>query len=217
MKVSLPLSKKACGHRFHISQAQRESSKLRRVVMVRKVMHRICAGLASQRDARQQSLRLPNAWVPHEPAAIKNFQTEVTRDDIQGIIVQFDVAGALGARRCALSFCFPRGASGRSCDGAPPTVNIRILEQLSSSGRQLAAIVDKISEHAGVESSSLRSYASHLRMFPWECKVFGIDPSRPDIVGIRRISVCVNNYSTLAGWVFYVGSCTGSFGAALAR
>ena len=50
-----------------------------------------------------------------------------------------------------------------------------------------------------MESSPLRSYASHLRMTAWGCRVFHIDPCRPDTLGIRRIAACVNNYNTLAG------------------
>ena len=52
-----------------------------------------------------------------------------------------------------------------------------------------------------MESSSLRSYASLLRMIAWVCRVFGIDTSCPDTLGIRRIAACVNNYNTLAGWL----------------
>ena len=102
------------------------------------------------------------------------------------------------------AFGLPRGASGRSRDGAPPTVIFRSLDQLRSNGRQLATVVDRVAAvrwNARMESSFLRSYASHLRMIAWRCRVFGIDLCRPDILGIRRTAACVNNYNTLTGWL----------------
>ena len=68
--------------------------------------------------------------------------------------------------------------------------------------RQLARVVDRVAAvrwNARMESSSLRSFASHLRMIAWGCRVFGIDPCRPDMLSIRRIAACVNNYYTSAG------------------
>ena len=65
------------------------------------------------------------------------------------------------------AFGLPRGASGRSRDGAPPTVIFRSLDQLRCNDRQLAKVVDRVAAvrwNARMESSSLRSYASHLRM-----------------------------------------------------
>ena len=52
-----------------------------------------------------------------------------------------------------------------------------------------------------MKSSSLRSYASHLHMIAWGCRVFGIDPCCPDTLGIRRIAAGVNNCNTLTGWL----------------
>ena len=85
----------------------------------------------------------------------------------------------------------------------PLPVIFRSLNQLRCNDRQLARVVDRVAavRCARMESSSLRSYASHLRMIAWECRVFGIDPCRPDMLGIRRIAACVNNYYTLAGWL----------------
>ena len=183
--------------------------------MVRKIMHRICACPASQRDARQQSLLLPSAWVSCGPAASIGIQREVTRNDFQRIINQFADAGAGEPGYVLSAFGFSRGASGRSSDGAPPTVIFRTLEQLISHGRQLAAVVDRVAAtrwNARMESSSLRSYVSHLRMIAWGCKVFGIDPCRPDILGIRRIAACVNKYSTLAGWLSAWKAALGALG-----
>ena len=138
------------------------------------------------------------------PAAIGGFWAEVAGDDFQRIINQFANAGAGGPGDALSAFGLPRGASGRSRDGAPPTVIFRSLEQLRSNGRQLATVVDRVAAvrwNARMGSSSLRSCASHLRMIAWGCKVFGIDPCRPDILGIRRIAACVNNYNTLIGWL----------------
>ena len=76
------------------------------------------------------------------------------------------------------------------------------MDQLRCTDRQLARVVDRVAAvrwNARMESSSLRSCASHLRMIAWECRVFGIDPCRPDMLGIRRIAACVNNFHTLAG------------------
>ena len=173
--------------------------------MVRKIMHRISAGPASQRDVRHQSHFSPNsAWASRCPAAIGSFQAEVARDDFLRITNQFADAGAGGPGDVLSAFGLPRGASGRSRDGAPPTVIFRSLEQLRSIGRQLATVVDRVAAvrwNARMESSSLRSSASHLRMIAWVCRVFGIDPCRPDMLGIRRIATCVNNYNTLTGWL----------------
>ena len=80
--------------------------------MVRKIMHRICAGPASQRHAPQQPLLLPNAWVLREPRASNDFQAEVTLEDFHRIIN----AGVGGPGDVLSAFGFPRGTSGRSSD-----------------------------------------------------------------------------------------------------
>ena len=79
------------------------------IAMARKIMHRIPAGPASQRDVRHQSLVSPNTVSATCPAVIGNFQTEVAPNDFQRIIDQFAGAGVGGASYVLSAFGLLRG------------------------------------------------------------------------------------------------------------
>ena len=184
-------------------------------------MHRISAGPASQRDVRHPSHFSPNsAWASRCPAAIGSFQAGLF-ETIFSVLSTSLLMQVLGGQVMY--------SQNLVCLGEPlvavvmeflPTVIFRSLEQLRSNGRQLATVVDRVAAvrwNARMESSSLRSYASHLRRIAWGCRVFGFDPCQPDILGRRRIAACVKNLEALDWLVVCSESCPGSSGAALAR
>ena len=78
--------------------------------MVRKIMHRISDGPASQRDVCHQSLVSPNSVSATCPAVTGNFQTEVAPNDFQRIIDQFADAEVGGPSDVLLAFGLPRGS-----------------------------------------------------------------------------------------------------------
>ena len=106
---SLAFGEGTCGSWFQFSQALLESPWLHLVAMVRKTMHRISAGPASQRDVRRQSHFSPSsAWASRCPAAIGSFQAEVARDDFLRTINQFADAWAGGPGDVLSAFGLPR-------------------------------------------------------------------------------------------------------------
>ena len=77
---SLAFGKGTCGSWFQFSQALLQSPWLHLVAVVRKIMHRISAGPASQRDVRHQPRFAPSsAWASRCQAAIGSFQAVASK------------------------------------------------------------------------------------------------------------------------------------------
>ena len=185
----------------------------RELSMKRRRFHRIAAAPPPQR-AVQRKLKVLRgsdgaaAQPAHASASLGSAEDKPGQtsgpEAFHRVIKQFTDAAAGGPGDVLSALGFPRGASGRSRDGAPPSVIFRALEMQHQEGRCVVTAVDRVAAvrwNARLAQSSLVSYASHLRMVAWGCRVFGIDPCQPDVVGIRRIAACVNNYSTLACWL----------------
>ena len=179
--------------------------------MARRIVHRIQAKSAPQRRVQCDPTSTPSsARVSHSQAVGPTTVTLSPPGSASGeaefrrSVAQFVDAAAGGPGDVLSAFGMPRGAAGRSRDGAPPSTVFRVLEAQRASGRNISAVADRVAAvrwNARLAPSSLLSYASHLRMVEWGCRVFGIDPSCPDIIGIRRIAACVNNHSTLSCWL----------------
>eukprot|EP00973_Karenia_brevis_P042586 5895725-Karenia_brevis.AAC.1 len=69
--------------------------------------------------------------------------------------------------------------------------NIREALQAVASSRIQSSILQ----------SSARTYASHLRMILWASKFLDLVPLPADMECIRLVATCVNNSSTLRGWL----------------
>ena len=134
------------------------------MAMVRKIMHRISAGPTSQRDVRHQSPFSPNsASASCCPAAIGSFQTEVARDDFQrttNLLMQ----GLGGQAMCSqLLVCLGEPLVAVVMELFPPSFEDWIsCVAMTASSQELSTEVAAVRWNARMESSSLRSYASHF-------------------------------------------------------
>ena len=97
-----------------------------------------------------------------------------------------------------------RGCTPRHPDGAPPRQVLRALEEARASGVDVVGLADTVVQDrflCKTVPSTLRTYASHLRMVAWACELFGAPPLGCAVQHIRRVAAVCVCASTQRGWL----------------
>lgn len=88
--------------------------------------------------------------------------------------------------------------------GPTPTANLRLLEDFQHGGGDPGALLDAVfasRTSAAHADGTHTTYRSHLNMIDWACRVINSDPLPATLSTIHRISVIVNDATTLRGWL----------------
>ena len=152
----------------------------------------VCNGSFAERVAASgratSKARLASSQVANGMASSSSFFDIIDRFTLSAAGAPSDVCAALGV----------------AAKQAPPSTVFWHLQVHRDAGGSIDHLVDSVVAarwQAKLAASSSLVYASHLRMIAWGCRIFAVDPLCPGIAGIRRIAACVNNASTLSGWL----------------
>ena len=91
-----------------------------------------------------------------------------------------------------------------SRSGPPPRMNLRLLEQHAQASGDPGLAMDGVfaaRTTAAHADGTHNTYASHVNMIGWACKILKADQMPARLLTIQRVTGVVNDPSTLRGWL----------------